>query len=508
MNYTNNFDNFSYLEVYANAAANAPRENKEYYLRAGSARRIPQWIQLLNYYFLLNDIAVYIPTTERITRSTALHYYFDTLTRNTAPQFENTNYNRPLLFANSQIDAFNLKDLFTVRLIEVNGQVQDTFETSIPAWARDTEATELLGVSLALKLTPKHRIRVYLRDRHIVVFTTKGLSDGYDNDYRLYRKLWAALPLIRGWVEHNQDGEFDELINICKALDKDDATLFKTLLETAYANNPIIKDAKYANVIQAFDNLSEARYNATVRKLEEIRVSLDRKIEEYTNLLTNKTAVEKDLLALKQSEVKIDVETIKMLVDKKICYNLNISRINDPEVRISYVCAAPLLSYDKTAAQNLYKRRIKDNGNHELEKIFKLLFIDEKVMLMFEQPIDLKLTQHRLTSRVNETYTHCDRDKMLPNPHHYFFNCWGSYAPVISNLLQEFKLEETFYQIKAAMGSLNFSDPPVINKFIECLEQITAEIFNPSCFYWRDENCTTAHTLTETLQHFTEEATE
>jgi hypothetical protein len=424
------------------------------------------------------------------------------------PQFEDTRYNCPLLFTNAQLDAFNLKDIFTVRMIEVTGQIQDTFETRIPEWARATEATELLGVSLALKLAPKHRIRVYVRDKHIIVFTTKGLSDGYDSDYRLYRKLWAALPLIRGWVTDNQEGNFDEIINLCKALDKDDATLFKTLLETAYTNNPIIKNAKYANIIQAFDNLSKARYNAAIRRLEDLRISLARRLAEYTDLLTNKTALEKDLLALKQSEVKIDTETIKMLVDKKICYGLDISRINDPEGRIAYICAAPLLSYDKTAALNIYKRRIKDGGNDTLEEIFKLLFVDEKVMLMFEQPIDLKLNLHKITARYNETYIACNRNQMFPNPHHYHYNCWGSYAPIICNLLQEYKLEEAFYQIKAAMGSLNFSDPPVINKFLEQLEYITEESYNPSCFYWRDENCTTPHTLKETLQHFAEEATE
>jgi hypothetical protein len=75
-------------------------------------------------------------------------------------------------------------------------------------------------------------------------------------------------------------------------------------------------------------------------------------------------------------------------------------------------------------------------------------------------------------------------------------------------LIHEYKLEEMFYQIKAATGSLNFTDYPVIGCFIEMLEMIVEGDYNPRCFYWYDENCSTPHNLEETLTHFTEEVTE
>ena len=81
---------------------------------------------------------------------------------------------------------------------------------------------------------------------------------------------------------------------------------------------------------------------------------------------------------------------------------------------------------------------------------------------------------------------------------------------IIIKLINEYKLEEIFYQIKAAMGSLNFSDPPVINQFIVMLSNIVDEANNPACFLWRDEGCTTPHTYKETIEHFklNEEVTE
>ena len=214
------------------------------------------------------------------------------------------------------------------------------------------------------------------------------------------------------------------------------------------------------------------------------------------------------MLELQQSDVKIETETIKMLVDKKICYGLDISNITNGDGSISYRCSAPLLSYDKDAAKAVYRRRVKTDYTNALPELFKLLFIDEKVVLLFDQAIDIKLNRGTFTALNGETRLYTDLNSSLPNPHHYFYNCWGSYGSVIVKLINEYKLEEIFYQIKAAMGSLNFSDPPVIGQFLVLLNKIVEGYYNPACFYWREENCTKLHTLEETIKHFREETTE
>jgi hypothetical protein len=495
-------NNFSYKDAYANAIQASRSANcKEYYLRLGAAGTIPAEIKLLNFYLLLNNRAVYIPGSNLIIkRSTGLEWIFNDLARVTSVEDPDNRFLKPFYFSKAQRDSFGLTDTVSVRIIEVIGQIQDTFETHIPRWAQDTGATEQLGISLALKLSPKHRIRVYVRNKHIIVFTTKGVSDAAITDWILYRKLWACLPLLCNWSEDT------ELVELCKALDRPDPVHFWNLLETAFTNNPIVRDLKYSAIIQTFNSMATLRREVVERQIAEHLNNADRLANAYAKALEDKRVAERQLMELIATDKGFSTDTIKLLVDKKICYDLDTSQIHNADNIISFRCSAPLLSYDKDAARVVYNKRIETDTT--LATLFKLLFLDEKVMLMMNQAIDVRLARGTITARQGYTRLYTDLNQSFPNPHHYHYNCWGSYTTNITKLIHEYKLEEMFYQIKAATGSLNFTDYPVIGSFIEMLEMIVEGDYNPRCFYWYDENCSTPHNLEETLTHFTEEVTE
>jgi hypothetical protein len=500
MTYNSIPQTFTHFESFRSILAQVSRGDKEHYLRAGAATNLPYFLRLLNYYLLINNIAIYTPATARITRATDLRYYFNDLTYKTKPYTEETpEYERHLLYNAAEINTLNLKQVTAIHLIEVVGQINETFETAIPEWARSLEdTTEQLGVSLALKLTPKHRIRVYVRGAHVIVFTTKGLNDAHENDFVLYRKLWACLPLLRNWTAE----EDTDCRNLCKLLAISDSTNFWSLLEECYSNNPILKDIKYAAIFKTFDNLSTLRVTALEREISNHNSSAERLLAEYTRVLENKRKTLRHLLELQQMDQGFEKDTIKMLVDKHICYALDVSRITDGDQTILYRCSSPLLSYDKDAAQMVYNKRVLGKYNDKMEKLFKLIFIDEKVVLVFDQAIRIKLVPGTINAQLNNNLDNC-----FPNPHHYRYNCWGSYGPVITKLIHEYKLVELFYQIKAAIGSINFTDHPVISSFLGMFYDIVENIYNPNCFYWKDEGCTTLHSCEETLNHFkTEDA--
>jgi len=503
-----NAPSFSYEEIVGQLKQSATTNDKFFYLRAGKAQGFPVFLQYLNCFLLVNNIATYIPHREKITRSTPLHYYFERLTYYTREEETHERIDRPLLFSQARREAFEINETIGIHFIEVVSQIQDTFEDKIPAWALETGATELFGVSLALKQTPKHRIRVYTRGDHIIVFTTKGVDNLWDTDFKLYRKLWACIPLIRGWVKPDEEPTHSECTHLCKLLDNDDATEFYTLLEHYYSNNPAITDLKYTNIISTFNNVTGLRQAHLELRIEDTERKAQERLQQYSHALEEKREAMRRLLELQNNDTTIAVDIIKMLVDKKICYALDVSSIQQPEGRISYRCSAPLLSYDKDAARILYNRRKNNGESQELLEIFKLLFLDEKVVLMFDQAIDVCLNTGTIQARNGHTRMNNNLNNCFPNPHHYNHNCWGSYGSVIVKLIHEFKLEEMFYQIKAAVGSFNFSDPPVVGGFLRMLGNIIDGAHNPACFYWRDENCTKAHTYSETIKHFREEIAE
>ena len=509
MIYNTNQINTAYTEIYANAISQVSRGNKEFYLRAGNAVHLPVFLKFVQHYCLINNIALYFPKSERITRSSDVRYYLTQyLKKNTNSDEETDQYTKPLLYDKVLRDSLNLKETFGIHIISVEGQIQDTFETHIPHWANDCGAVEQLGISLALKLTPKHRVRVYTRNDHIIVFTTKGVQDAVETDYAFFRAVFACIPLLRGWMEREDKADYEDVIELCKALTKPDAKYFWDLLNQFVETNPVIKDLKYSTIIQAFNSMSVLRQNNCISKLQNITCEIERILNSYSTALNQKQDLEQELLYIQSKEETLDTAVIKTLVVKKICYQLDISDITGSSGRISYRCSAPLLSYDKDAARMTYNKRVKARYSDSLAELFKLIFIDEKVVLVFDEAIDIMLNRNNITARNGNTRIWVDLDKSFPNPHHYNHNCWGSYGPVILKLINEHKLEELFYQIKAAVGSLNFTDSIVIGGFLTMFESIVDGDYNPACFTWRDENCSTLHTARETLEHFKEEATE
>lgn len=502
-------NNFEAQEVLQYISRCRNRGTKEWFLYADNARRLPDFLKYLNYYLFTKDLGFFIPSHERIIRSTNIEYYFSLLTNGTKPiTLDDTEYSSPFKCPLQALDTFNFKSLYGIHIIPVDGQIQYTFETKIPAWAREVEATENLAVSLILKLTPKHRVRVYKRNNHIIVFTTKGISDAVELDWKLYRTLWACLPLLCDWVSPDNDTEFPDVVELCKALGNDDATTFWTLLNNAYKNSPTIIDLKYSSIIQAFNNINAIRTTQLTRQIDRHNSEATQLLQDYARILEAKRDLERRLLEIQNRGTSIDATTVRQLVDKRVCYQLDTAALTNNDGTLTYRCAAPLLSYDKDAARTFYNRRVKADCSLNTQRLFKLLFIDEQVILNFDEAIDVRLNRGTYTAQIGCTNGYNDPSICLPNPHHNYFNCWGSYGPILTKLIHEFKLEELFYQIKAAIGSINFSDPPVMRHFINDLQAIADERYTPACFYWRDENCTTLHTAKETLEHFIEEETE
>ena len=54
----------------------------------------------------------------------------------------------------------------------------------------------------------------------------------------------------------------------------------------------------------------------------------------------------------------------------------------------------------------------------------------------------------------------------IPNPHHHYYNCWGDNKPNIIRALTEHDYVLAITQVFAAMGGLNLTDTPVMEKFI------------------------------------------
>lgn len=491
---------FDFTDSIKQIALQAQPSSKEWLACKTAISSLPQCFQFLNYISLYHKACVYYQMEDTITRSVNLRYVFNQLTSKS--NTDDTYPRKPLYFAKARLVEFGIEDTCAVHFVPVTGQITETFEIQIPAWAQQIEASELLNVSLALKLTPKHRVRVYKRNAHVFIFTTRGLDNVRDTDYEFYRKLWASIPYIFNWQETKP-----ALTEVYKLLTKPDATEFWTALKQLYTNEPALKNIKYQAIIDTFKAIGDVQLNSLVHECEIQRRAAQDALTRYASALQEQRNYESKILAFKNQSVELTPEQIKTLYDKKIAYNLDTQFLNSStNPKLYYRCASPCLNYDKEAALVYYNNRVKNNCDEQVCKLFTLLFVTEKVVILFDEELVLDFKNYSASGAEERVRHGNDYNVVFPNPHHAYYNCWGSYGSTITRLISEFKLEDLFYQIKAAVGSLNFVDYTVMRRFIEHLESVVRGDYTPACFLWKEENCTVKHTYKETIEHFMEEA--
>lgn len=498
LSYSTTPDSFKdYLRIYETVRRDSDVTTPGTYLRSAMLTNLPLSMRLLYYQFILHKLPIYLPRTDIIARSTDLQFWFQNLLTQTKP-INNTENLYVMSVAPSQITDWNIKSIHSLRIITVKGQINTVFDEKLPLLVSNNELTEVLGLSLALKLSPKHRVRVYKRNEHIIIFTTKGTEDTYENDYKFYRKVYACLPLLCDWDSE----KYAPLIDTCKSLDNDDASEYYNKLYDLYSTNAFINNFKYEYLFNMYEQFATQRVNTYRRTVDTAQTNVNNCLQQYNTALDTLLKAQRNLFAIQHQAVEIDKAAIKLMYDKKICYDLDTSSLRN--FILDFRCQAPLLSFDKEAALTLYNKRISQRSPKAVQKLFKLLFIDEKAVLIFDEEIKIDFNRATITAREGYINHGNDLSQVLPNPHHYYYNCWGSYEATIVQLIREYNLENLFYQIKAAVGSLNFYDGAVIDRFISHLNYLF-EDYNPKCILWPTENNNELHTAEETLQHYLSE---
>ena len=125
---------------------------------------------------LIEDVLLYHDRPMEIKRNTDVVYELTRLLQDRCKiitEDNNFNFPRPFYYDNKCLFKYGLKAFVGIHFVNVTGQIQYTFEQVIPQLIKGYNLTEQLNVSLYLKETPKHRVRVYSNEQHIVVFTNK-----------------------------------------------------------------------------------------------------------------------------------------------------------------------------------------------------------------------------------------------------------------------------------------------------------------------------------------------
>lgn len=494
----------SYETVYDTLRSVEPMYNttpKLHYLQVPSIRQLRNTpvLHTLITTALIEDVLLYHDRPTEIKRNTNVVYDLTQLLRNRCGIITENNYSnypRPFYYDNRCLFEYGLKAFVGIHFVNVTGQIQYTFEQVIPQLTKEYNFTEQLNISLYLKETPKHRVRVYSNEQHIVVFTNKSIFDSFENDYTpLVRKLYAAIPLIMKWDTETIGSK------LLKSLGAEDHTVYWEMLCNFVEQNDFLKNLKYAPLYELFDNISQLRATPLKQKLNaketDIR-SYESALEKYYR---ERAQLLGELAQIENEKSAYDKDAIKLLVDKNVIHGLRTDQLVDGRGRLLFLCSAKLTAYDKRAAKN-YINGSCFEPNSILQKFYKHIFLDEELMLQFSEEVIFDFTNKAILAGHGYANRLIDFNTTIPNPHHWYFNCWGNYKTQLLRMLADCNLESAFYTVKNAIGSLNFTDGAVLGRFKTVMEAVIELNYRPKFILWREENYSTLHTWAETYEHY------
>jgi hypothetical protein len=383
------------------------------------------------------------------------------------------------------------ENIINVDIVTVKGNINNCFEEYLPTEFNDgTGWVELNGLSIALKQSARHRIRLYYNSRDtIIIFTAAPILD-YDNDYKFLKEFIAITPLLLPETWRN---EHNELVALCRSVLDINATTWLELY-TNYINNiDTYKNARTEAIRNLLLQLNNTRNNNLQQQLEEERRRIDSVKTELAQTLQR--YYHTNALLIGGAETQLTEDDIKYIIDKNIIEGIYINGTT-----LYFSCTAPVLQYDKDAAE-IYYKTIRDS---DFKKLFKAVFIDEDYILHFTDCIKINYNTGGYSASAG-ALSHVHTVRGLPNPHHYHYNCWGNYNSIITELIINYDHLALFLQIKAAVGSLNMTDYTVLNRFKEDINN--EYLWNDTvCVLWKSDK--QMHSIKETLDKLKENTNE
>ena len=253
------------------------------------------------------------------------------------------------------------ENIINIDVITIKGNITNCFEHYLPDEFNDeTGWVELNGVSLALKQSARHRIRMYQKQNtnNLIVFTATPMLD-YDTDYKFLKEFIATTPLLFSETWRN---EHSELVNMCRSMLTIDAAPWLEVCENYINNIDEYKNARTEAIRNLLLQLNNTRNNNLQRQIDDERRHIDNVRTELAQALQR--YYHANALLIGGAETQLTEDDIKHIIDKNIIEGISIC-----DNTVYFSCTAPVLQYDRDAAEVYYKTI----PNSDFKKLFNAI---------------------------------------------------------------------------------------------------------------------------------------
>ena len=324
------------------------------------------------------------------------------------------------------------------------------------------QATVLESYTTVLTQSPYHRTQLLYEE----------LDDGNDGKIKTYYLFTnkmndVAIGRLAGCICAHMDLFGENTGNIATALIQGKQDLYETLI-TAF-----IEEASASEHLEAIRRELEQAGTYGARSMEERIMSTIQRtqsnIADYLhalNELYNKLREEQIRLIGVQNQVNGANELTEFLL--RNIDNITFARLYDGYLYMRY--RTPLLYWDADVFKILREannRNPMHPNDGAKQQLIDDIFDTGKVVLWFDSGFRYNLTNNGIShSKIENYFNDVPTAKGLPNPHHYYFDCWGDNASMIAQAQSRGDNVVALAQIFAAIAGLNLSDSVVTNKFV------------------------------------------
>lgn len=247
---------------------------------------------------------------------------------------------------------------------------------------------------------------------------------------------------------------------------------------------------------QEYERLVQAHYDATFadRQREQLLEAIS--LAATQGFERQKQALEQELRN-KQNAINRYLDNLSAVYDEQRELQIRFAGLltngaNDEELKEFLMHNIDNITFAKVSEDNLYLRyrtplmywdediykilRESSNRNAVTEQsaarkqLLDDIFINRTVTLWLDSGVEYSLTHvHHKHVNVNRYFDNTPSLKGLPNPHHYYFDCWGDNAASIREAQARGDNVFALAQVFAAIAGINIADNVVFNKFVNTM---------------------------------------
>lgn len=382
-----------------------------------------------------------------------------------------------------------------------NKEVGDAFYE----YLKQTGATLLEQYTMVLTQSPYHRTQL--------VYDTETYTDGRVlNTYYLFTNKMNDIAIARlaGCICAHMDLFGESTRDIANALIQGKQTHYETII--ASIAEALINETFRAQLAETLTQAGTYGRQRIVNRLQHQIDSKQNQVNSYLRTLQEYYDSIRELrerLLGAQHTAGNEDEFSEFLI-------ANVDNITYAKLVAGYLYMryrTPLLYWDEDVFKIL-RESSNSNPLHTTatakQQLIDDIFSTRKVVLWFDSSFRYSLVSPGFERRILENeFNDVPTAKGLPNPHHYYFNCWGDNEPRIIAAQDKGDNIIALAQIFAAIAGINLSDNIVLDKFIrnmwsdfkhvKCLElKETNEFISIEEYYARYRE---AQTTTPTQPH-------